>query len=122
MFILDFNTPKTIEWKEAGITVDIKPLTTDFNDKFIRETTKQEFKEGEVKDFKRDMIKYAELVGVHCVKGWSGVMLKDGSEAEFNAENVKLAMKNTDFENFVFKQALALTNVIKQEVDNAKKD
>lgn len=116
---------QTVKWHEAGMTLDLVPLPEDVDTKFIEETTTRILDDnGRLKDLKRDLDKYAEKVGLYCIKGWSGAVDGEGEnagEVPCNEENIKRFMKIGPAREYIFSKVKSLKIYLVSEAEEAKK-
>lgn len=118
-------TVQRIDWPEAGMTLDLVPLPESKDQEFVKQTMIEvRGHQGELKRMERDSVKYAELVGNHCIKGWTGVVVDPDSdeEAPCTPENINRLMAIDVAQLFVFNQIKGLSLHIKSEDEEAKKD
>lgn len=120
--LLDFDRPRTVVWEQANATIDIIPLTSEMDMKFTRDTTKEIFNDRQFKRNEQDTNEYMRLVGQYCIKGWTGIYLQQGSEADCTSENIAKAMRLEAVQNFVLNKVLDLNIVLGEEVVKAKKE
>lgn len=120
--LLDFDRPRTVIWEQADVTMDIIPLTTDVDMRFVRDSTKEVFDGEQFKKLDRDVVAYNRMIGQHCIKAWSGVYLDNDTQAECTAENIAKVMRIQSVENFVLGKVFGLEVVLRKEVDKAKKE
>ena len=78
MFVLKKKkSPTSVIWAAAGITLELLPLTEDVDAELVAETTVYSTEEGQPR-VKRDTAAYAQGIGRHCIKGWTGVVDEKG--------------------------------------------
>ncbi len=108
-------TVKT-KWEEADIVFTLKPLLEDMDSLFREQSTEREVKNDRIVDIKVDQDKYAELVGLHCIKQWTGVVDEREQPAECNDVNIARLMKVGKARDFIMGKVKALQmHVVKEE-------
>ncbi len=122
--MLILGAPKQeVKWVEAGVTLELIPMTEDIDQRFIRETLSEVRDDnGKLVDIKRDVVKYAQLVGRHCIKGWSGVVNAEGGPIPCRPEAIDQFMVIDPAQAFVFSKVNGLALHIAKEVDEGKPD
>lgn len=121
---------QTIQWTAAKIALDLIPLPEDVDRQYIKDTIKEIRDEnGKVIDVERDVNRYAQLVGRHCIKGWSGLGEDDPGVVDANKKPIACTPDAIDqfmligpAQNFVFEQVKSLALYLIEEKENAKKD
>jgi len=122
MLIIDLRTTHH-EWTAAGITLELEPLTEDFDQLFIEKTTERISNDaGHIVDVKKDVQRYAELVGNHCIKSWTGVSDEHGESVPANEGNINRFMRISLAQQFVFSKIKLLQNHLAEEDAAAKKE
>lgn len=138
--MLVLGTPKRwVPWPEAGIELELSPLTAQRRQELVAETTHPIYDEqtGKVKDVQRDPAEYARKVGHECIHNWRGLKDKNGKrgkgvmmpgpngkrvEAPCDAEHIGAFMQIDPAQRFVFRQVEGLGLYLDDQVDQAKKD
>lgn len=141
--MLVLGTPKRwVPWPEAGIELQLSPLTSQRRQELVAETTHPIYDEqtGKVKDFQRDVAEYARRVGQECIHGWRGLKDEDGKrgkgvmmphpdnpkgkpvQAPCDAEHIGAFMQIDPAQRFVFRQVEGLGLYLDDQVEQAKKD
>lgn len=110
----------TVPWPEAGVELQLVPLLEDVDQQLAEATTERRFEGGRLVDVRRDVSRYAQGVGRHCVKGWSGVLDEAGEEVPCTPENVARAMLIRAFQDFVMLQVKSLSLHLAEEKAAAK--
>ena len=127
---------KKIDWPEAGIYLELVPLPEDKDAAFVRQCTTTVDKGKKKGQTKFDAVKYAELVGCHCIKGWGpylddedettqqnkGVVDIDGTVLACTSEAITAFMQITPAQNFVFHHAKSLGLHMVKELGKPKQD
>ena len=119
MLVLDAIV-RECEWKAAGITLGISPLPENVDQRFIQETTKQ-FTDaaGRVIRAERDTATYAQKVGNHCIKSWTGVVNNQGDPVTLTPEAVDQFMLIEPAQQFVFARVKSLKMYLYEETQAA---
>ncbi|MBI3771469.1 MAG: hypothetical protein HY272_02000 [Gammaproteobacteria bacterium] len=120
--MLMLGAPKQeVKWPEAGITLELIPLPEDVDQKLVRETVIEvRDDKGKLTDVKRDVTRYAQLVGKHCIKGWSGVVNAEREPAACTPDAIDQFMLIDVAQTFVFGKVKGLALHLANEVDDAK--
>ena len=113
-----------VKWQAADITLQLIPLASDVDQRFVEQTTHEvRDEEGKLVALKRDPAAYAKLVGRHCIKGWTGkVVDPEGHPVEFSAEAIDEFMMIEPAQEFVFSRVKSLAMHLHEERAAAKKD
>ncbi|MDT8382995.1 MAG: hypothetical protein RRB22_01115 [Gammaproteobacteria bacterium] len=115
--------PQKKDWPEAGISLDLLPLPEDKDQEFIAATMKEvRDDDGKLVNILRDTARYAQLVGNHCIKGWSGVVDAKKKPLKCTEKNIDSFMLIDKASDFVFASVKGLSLHIVNEAEDAKKD
>lgn len=120
--MLMVGAPKQrVHWDQAGIWLDLVPLTEDRDQAFIRDTLIEvRDDKGALTNVKRDTVRYAQLVGRHCIKDWGGVLNADKQPLECTPEAIDQFMLIDPAQTFVFSRVKGLALHLADEVTAAK--
>lgn len=114
-------TEHEVEWPEAGVTLRMVPLTSSVRTRLLDETTvRKADNKGGYADVRRDADAFARAVGLHCIKGWSGVVDEQGNEVAFSREACERFMDIELARDFVLEQARSIDRFLYEERDAAK--
>ena len=110
-------------WREAGIEVDLIPLDDDVDRRLLEETTREVRDEnGRLIDVRRDVVRYNQLVGRHCIKGWRRVVDAAGKPVECTPKAIDEFMTIEPAARRYVAMVKDLRLRVRDEVEQAKKD
>lgn len=112
---------QTAKWDEAGVELDLVPLTADKDQEFVEQTiTEVRDGDGKLVTIRRDHARYAQLVGRHCIQGWRGVVDEAGNAVECTPESIDRFMLIDQAQAFVFSRVKGLAIHLAEEVEAGK--
>ncbi|MDH4274620.1 MAG: hypothetical protein OEW08_06250 [Gammaproteobacteria bacterium] len=111
---------RTVKWLQAGMELDLSPLPEDVNERLLRETTFHEIDTDGKPKVRRDVARYAQLVGRACIKGWQGAVDPQGALVACTPEAIDQFMLIGPAQDFVFSQVRSLALYVDAEIADAK--
>lgn len=107
---------KTVAWPQAGITLQLAPLYRGDKQRFDAMTsTIDKDEQGRALRVVHDTLRYGQLVGRQCIKGWSGVVDPAGVPVPCTPEAIDHFMSIDPAADFVILQVESLAIHLAEE-------